>query len=190
MLKIGFLGILFPSPWLTDEMVSNNYHDGSGIRGQYPFQINHILLLMAIFLSGLQLMFGIFLNTLYNNPRAKRVCQIYELSHNDQELYTFKCLFKDRPIPIFTSIFISGWIFFSFAIKVAESSVPIARNPFIYYQNCFWYIGVTATTTGFGDITVKSDIGAFVSICCSVWGTFNVSIFFVLLLNMFRLGEN
>jgi hypothetical protein len=67
--------------------------------------------------------------------------------------------------------------------------VPIHRNPFLYYENCFWYSGVTASTTGFGDVTVRSDIGVYVTFFCGLWGSFNMSIMVVLILNTLNLSE-
>ena len=89
---------------------------------------------------------------------------------------------------IFSVIFGSMWLLFSFAVKVTEGSLPINPNPFKHYENCVWFIGITTTSVGFGDITVFSDAGRILSFFCAIWGSFNVSIIVVLLINTLSLG--
>ena len=131
VMKICLMYFLYPQPWLNNIFITNSYRDHDSLVLDYPFKINYLLVIIGIFLSGIQIIFSVFLNTIYNGPRAKRICLIYELSH--QDLYTFKCLFRDKPIHIFASIFFSAWTFFSFAFRVVEGGVPIDRNPFRYY---------------------------------------------------------
>jgi len=51
-----------------------------------------------------------------------------------------------------------------------------------------WYSGITASTTGFGDVTVRSDIGVYITFLCGLWGNLNMSIMVVLILNTLNLS--
>lgn len=91
---------------------------------------------------------------------------------------------------IFSLIFFSFWLLFAFAIRVAEVGVPIEPNHFRFYENCVWFIGTTVTTIGFGDVSVSSDIGYVVVFFCGIWGSFNISVITVLMINMLCLSES
>lgn len=93
------------------------YHDPAGTDYPYPYPLNYVLIIGSILLAIIKIMVGLCLNSIHNRPRAKRICKIYELYH--QQLYAVKCIFKDRPIPLFAGLFMSAWLFFTFAFRVA-----------------------------------------------------------------------
>ena len=82
------------------------------------------------------------------------------------------------------------WILSTFALKIVEADVPVNNNEFHYYQNCFWFIGISLTTVGYGDTHAVSELGyIFVCMCC-VWSTFNNSVVTFLLVSNLSLKQN
>ena len=53
------------------------YHDHPGNDYPYPYPLNYLLLIAAILLAMLKIIQGLFLNSIHNHPRAKRICKIY-----------------------------------------------------------------------------------------------------------------
>ena len=128
------ISLLYPMPWLNEVYITNNFRDPDGNIHPLPFKLNHLLVIMAMLVSGVQIALLIVKNSVYNSPRAKRICRIYELDHH--ELYVNKSLFKDMPMLIFTVVFGSTMLFFTFAFRVAEAGVPAypsLSNHFLYY---------------------------------------------------------
>lgn len=67
--------------------------------------------------------------------------------------------------------------------------MPVEGNPFIYFGNCFWYVLVTATTVGYGDMRILSHIGYIIAIISMVWGTLIMSCILVILTNTLTLNS-
>jgi|688.fasta_scaffold436491_1 hypothetical protein len=151
-------------------------------------KFNYIMILVAIIKSAIIFFFNYLIRTPYIGPRPARIKKIYSVTAEDT-IYAIKCLFRDIPIKIFISFVCLGFTFFSFCIKVTESSVPVENNPFLYYQNCFWYILITTVTVGYGDIRIFSHLGYIISLFCMVWSSLCISATLVILVNTFNLSS-
>lgn len=101
-----------------------------------------------------------------------------------------KCIIKDNPISTFGAVSCLMWIFCTFAIKIVEADVPVDGNKFQYYQNCFWFIGITFTTVGYGDISPVSSLGHILVCLCCIWSTFNISVILFLLVTNLSLKQH
>jgi hypothetical protein len=82
------------------------------------------------------------------------------------------------------------WLLSTFAIKMLEADLPVSGNKFIYYQNCFWFIGISLTTIGYGDIYPVSSLGQFFVCFCCIWSTFNNSVVTFLIVSNLSLKKN
>ena len=77
VVQIVLISFMYPQPWLNNIFITNSYRDHGNLVLDYPFKINYLLVIIGIFLSAIQIIFSVFLNTIYNGPRAKRICLIY-----------------------------------------------------------------------------------------------------------------
>lgn len=53
-----------------------------------------------------------------------------------------------------------------------------------------WYILITMTTEGYGDVFAESHGGRVISIITAFWGTFIVSLFVITMINTLRYDSN
>ena len=68
--------------------------------------------------------------------------------------------------------------------------MPIDGNKFIYYENGFWFIGITFASVGYGDISPVSTLGHIVVGIFCIWSTFNTSVITVLLVTNLSLNQH
>jgi len=78
----------------------------------------------------------------------------------------------------------------AFSMRILEGDIPISGNNFNYYENCFWFICITITTVGYGDIYPVSDLGHIMVCLCCVWSSMNTSVITFLLVTNLSLNHN
>lgn len=54
------------------------------------------------------------------------------------------------------------------------------------YKNCFWYVFLTISTIGYGDIVADSIIGKLYTNIAAFWGMIFISVFVVVLVDLFK----
>lgn len=141
--------------------------------------------MMKVIITILKL---IFINSRYMMPRASRIKKLYSVNVADT-LYALRCIFRDEPMKMFCTVFIVGNAFFSFTIKITESSIPVISNPFIYYENCIWYVLTTTTTVGYGDIRLYSHMGYLFNVFATIFGSLCISAILFLVTNLLSLNS-
>lgn len=98
--------------------------------------------------------------------------------------YALKGLVKSRPyffvfISITLCIAIPGY-----CCRIFERPlVPVTGYDFDNIVNVFWFMVVTITTVGYGDLYIYSNMARFISILIMIYGVFIVSLFVVKLTN-------
>ena len=100
-------------------------------------------------------------------------------------MFAIKSIMKQNPY-IFISVIVIATIFlFGYQLKVLEGPLSeVSGQHFNYLQNAMWNVIITLTTTGYGDIYPKTNLGRFVGFILCFWGTFVVSFFVVTVNNM------
>lgn len=79
----------------------------------------------------------------------------------------FKILYAARPAETLSTVFAISYAALAFAIHVSERDVDATFDD---YNNCFWFIIVTMTTVGYGDIYPTGALGRCIAAVACVWG--------------------
>lgn len=124
----------------------------------------------------------------YSEPRSRR---IHALLGKDSifDLFKFKCIFRMHPILSVFLVWLLSTVFFTLSLNILEYSVPIAPNKFKYYQNSLWFTLISMTSIGYGDIKPHSHYGQIISLICSIFGTFIMSLILIISIINFRLDQ-
>ena len=156
------LALLFvhPAPFLDSCYICqhNTVRLGSP-EGDHPYTIETLFsffVLMRVYVVGR------FFRTYMVNWHMK--AKVLSLTHSDVQLDTtmFWLKFALDNSPFWGCIILCfGFLFWaSYMIRLAEAGPHGAgTEDFNLYTNCLWYIVVTATTTGYGDLAPETTIG-------------------------------
>lgn len=125
----------------------------------------------------------ILLISKFMNPRSIRVCVINGCSAN--HMFAMKAFMKQKPY-VFISITLCVSIFlFGYTLKVFDGPLSeVSNQNFNILFNACWNVIITMTTTGYGDIYPKSNLGRLCGLIICFWGTFMTSFFVVTVSNM------
>jgi voltage-gated potassium channel len=106
--------------------------------------------------------------------------------------FTFKVLMQELPNKFALTILISSLVWFSQALRIAESPLTRTTNPnsdfnFMNMGNSLWCVAVTMTTVGFGDVYPRSGLGKAIMFVCALEGVILASIYVVALTNSLKM---
>lgn len=104
--------------------------------------------------------------------RLVRVFRIFKLSRHSRGLQilgkTFKASIQELCLLVF---FLSlGLVLFSSAIYIAENLYPNPNTKFVSIPASFWYVIITMTTVGYGDMAPEGAWGKLVGGTCAIMG--------------------
>lgn len=149
------------------------------------FVTNDILLCLMLFLR-----FPFFFRTMlsisvYTDPRAQRVSAIYGIDADNG--FAIKALMKDNPERVLMWGIAASLILLSYSIRLFEQQI---QEQFRDITSAMWYVLITMTTVGYGDIFAKSHWGRVVAVITAFWGTCYVSLFVLSLLNLLKFDSS
>ena len=148
----------------------------------YQYELNQILLCLSFARIYIHLRYTLIVSK-FMSPRSKRVCTMNgcEAEH----MFAIKSIMKQMPYT-FISLTLTITIFlFGYQLKVFEGPLSeVSGQNFNLLSNAMWNVIITLTTTGYGDIYPKTNLGRFVGLIVCFWGTFVVSFFVVTVNNM------
>ena len=79
---------------------------------------------------------------------------------------------------------------FGYAQRILEGPISVASGQdFTQMRNAMWNVLVTMSTVGYGDFTLKTNLGRTVGLMVCFWGTFLISFFVVSVNNMLTFEE-
>lgn len=114
----------------------------------------------------------------YSNPRSARACKMNKF-RIDYSFYV-KTLIDEIPFYLYSLVLILSILIFSYAIRIFERGLDeVSENNFSNIYNCVWFIIITMTTVGFGDLTPLSTTGRFIGILSCFLGIFLMSMLVV-----------
>ena len=125
----------------------------------------------------------------FYGPRADRVCKMMG-KHLDLS-FSLRALFIERtPIMLgYCSLIICTML--SYMLKILNQPLEInEKNNFKNFGNCFWYVVVTMTTVGYGDIYPETTLERIIGYCIAISGTVVVALIVSFFQEQITLGEN
>lgn len=150
--------------------------------------VNDIFLLIQC-LRLLYLILILVICSDFYGPRADRVCKM--MGRNLDLSFSLRALFIERtPVMLVICSFIICTML-SYMLKILNQPLELTKtNNFKNFGNCFWYVAVTMTTVGYGDIypdtTLERIIGYFIAIS----GTAVVALIVSFFQEQITMGDN
>ena len=124
----------------------------------------------------------------FYGPRADRVCKMMG-RHLDLS-FSLRALFIEKtPIMLgYCSIIICTML--SYMLKILNHPLEMAlTNNFKHFGNCFWYVAVTMTTVGYGDIYPVTTSERIIGYCIAISGTVVVALIVSFFQEQITLGD-
>jgi hypothetical protein len=112
-------------------------------------------------------------------------------------LFTIKCLLKDYPITLIIAFTIKITFLLAVMTQIAEHGTIIdsintskhVDNRFVSFEDTLWFIYITYTTVGFGDLYPKTSLGRIIALATSLIGSFALSILVIMMDRQFLLNS-
>ena len=115
----------------------------------------------------------------YYSGRADRVCKM--MGKKLDLFFSFKCLFiRYKPIMLVYCFLVISTIL-SYLIKIVSLPLPKKLN-FKNLGDYYWYVIITMTTVGYGDIYPNTTLSRFIGCGCAIAG----SVVIALIINFFN----
>jgi len=83
-------------------------------------------------------------------------------------LFEVKQLLFNQPVSLIFVVFVLFALPAAFLIRIAEA--PVQSTLPGYYWNCAWFVVVTMTSTGYGEMNTLTHVGRFIATCAMVMG--------------------
>ena len=176
-IKIIFYFIIFllqPSPIFIGKTVTEGSYNSK-------YSINSILLIF-LFIRLYFIFTPFLLINDFMDLETQFLCRKYNFQIS--KLFCIKCLAEYSPIKLYMLAFILILLCTGYSIRIFERP---ANNILDNYIDCLWYIIITMTTVGYGDITAKTVGGRIFSILSCLGGSFLTGMIIVTISNFLEL---
>ena len=125
----------------------------------------------------------------FYGPRADRVCKMMG-RHLDLS-FSLRALFIDKTLIMLIYCSITICTMLSYMLKILNQPLEITEtNNFKSFGNCFWYVLVTMTTVGYGDIFPETTNERIIGYCIAISGTVVVALIVSFFQEQITLGKN
>ena len=179
------LAILHPNILLKDVSFTTSI---SYNQKKVEYCINDIFLLIQC-IRLLYLILILVICSDFYGPRADRVCKM--MGRHLDLTFSLRALFIDKTLImlIYCSIIICTML--SYMLKILNQPLEITEtNNFKSFGNCFWYVLVTMTTVGYGDIFPETTNERIIGYCIAISGTVVVALIVSFFQEQITLGKN
>lgn len=206
-----FLTLIHPFPFLLNTKISflkETYYFSDGVFIEFNRPIHEYFILIQIIYCLINLL-QIFLKTrAYLTHRTERIAKMG--NHSIGTMFALKYMMKKYQVysPILLLFF--GAIFFGSILRISElgSWNYVLENPDKYpdvdaqneakgefqvlysYVNTGWYVFITITTVGYGDIYVKATLSRFIMYAFGLWGMISLSMTIATFMNLLDLDDD
>ena len=137
-------------------------------------------------------------NSIYRDEYSKKICSYHGV--NSGIRFTFKCLLEDYPELSLFSLFLSTVMILAYVLRVLELpyqflmykidgnnyEFSLAEQYFLYT----YFVVITITTVGYGDMIAKSLAGRWVVMLTAIWGAILISLIVLVVGSVFELKKS
>ena len=180
-LPLKTTSILFSNSYVDIEVT--NWNDPTGIPGSTVYTIPYLV--DDFILAFMYLRFYFLLQTMIalsppnNSLAGKRVCHEHSVLNNFP--FQLRTAFRERPYTVF--LVTTGFFMVTFAMLIRIFERPYYRFNFpdIDYQyfdsfsNSIWYVIITVSSVGFGDIYAVTPMGRILTVFAVLVGVIFLS---------------
>lgn len=174
--------------------------------GYFYRQFNDYLLLVQFTFHFWHLLYLLLEQTKWNSRKSNIRCRKFGTTNSFH--FILVSLSVDQPFMFAICVFVILWVFYSIVIRITESAIYRNINPsdyptfddyvtaasaqstFITYAVCFWYVFISMSTIGYGDIFVTTTFGRIWVVFVVLTGIVVVSILVVVYGNFFNFSKN
>jgi len=133
---------------------------------------------------------AVFNYTIFLDIYSKKLCKSFGFTANVR--FAFKCLLTSSPGYLVCSVLLMSVLILSYLIRIFERPYGLDYGAITWdsYFSDIWFIVITMTTVGFGDMYPSTTFGRLITIVAALWGTFLISILILSVGNIFKLNKN
>ena len=166
------LAILHPNLLFKDKYFTTNRKINLK---EITYNVNDIFLLIQC-LRLLYLIIIFAITSDFYSPRADRICKM--MGNTLNLFFSFRALFVERTaiMLIYCSIIICAML--SYMIKIiSQPIIDLENNIKLHnFGNCVWYVIITMTTVGYGDMYPDSTLGRLIGCVVAISGNVLVAL--------------
>ena len=169
-------------------------------------QFNDYLLLVQFTFNFWHLFYVLLNQSKWSSRKSNIRCRKFGTTNSFH--FMLVSLSVDQPFLFTICVFVMLWIFYSVVIRITESGIyrsvmpgdyatfdeylvaASAQSTLISYAVCFWYVFVSMSTIGYGDMYVNSTLGRIWVVFVVLTGIVVVSILVVVYGNFFNFSKN
>lgn len=164
------ISLLHPNPFLAN-VAYTDYN--KNLKVQSTRQINSILCIFLLFRFYFIFSFLIYFSD-YLSPLMNGICKKYFFKTN--ALFAVKVLIANDPGKLYCSVVLVFVYIYSFSIRVFERELSdYSGSDFNSIWNSIWFVLVTMTTVGYGDLVSVTSEGRFLTMVACINGSFFMS---------------
>jgi len=206
-----FFSLIHPAPFLLDIKISflkESYYFSDGVFIQFNRPIHEYFIIIQVIFCLLNLM-AIFLESrAFMTHRTERIARMG--NHEITTIFTLRYFLKKYEIYSPILILFYGAIFFGSILRISEvgSWNYVIENPTIYpdtaaqdeakgefqvlysYVNLVWFVFITITTVGYGDIYPKATLSRFIMYAFGLWGMISLSMTIATFMNLLDIDDD
>ena len=206
-----FFTLIHPAPFLLNLKISflkESYYFSDGVFIQFNRPIHEYFIIIQVIFCLLNLM-EIFLETRqFMSHRTQRIAKMG--NHTVGPMFALRYFMKKYQIYSPLLLLFYGAIFFGSILRIAEvgSWNYVLENPDKYpdaaaqdeakgefqvlysYVNLLWYVFITITTVGYGDIYVKATLSRLFMYAFGLWGMISLSMTIATFMNLLDLDDD
>lgn len=206
-----FFSLIHPAPFLLDIKISflkESYYFSDGVFIEFNRPIHEYLIIIQVIFCLLNLM-EIFLESRsFMTHRTERIARM--ANHEITTIFTLRYFMKKYEIYSPILILFYGAIFFGSILRISEvgswnyvienkdqypdqASQDEAKGEFqvlFSYINLIWFVFITITTVGYGDIYPKATLSRLFMYAFGLWGMISLSMTIATFMNLLDIDED